>query len=41
LITQQATQARPLQINDEIPDGEILSTEIATNIPVEGVVKGE
>jgi glycosyltransferase 2 family protein len=41
LITQQATQVRPLQINDEIPDGEILSTEIATNIPVEGVVKGE
>jgi uncharacterized membrane protein YbhN (UPF0104 family) len=44
LIIQQATQVRPLQINDgnnEIPDGEILSTEIATNIPVEGVVKGE
>jgi len=44
LIIQQATQVRPLQINDgnnEIPDGEILSTEIATIIPVEGVVKGE
>ncbi len=41
LITQQATQVRQLQINDEIPDGEILSTEIATNMPVEGVVKGE
>jgi uncharacterized membrane protein YbhN (UPF0104 family) len=44
LITQQATQVRPLQVNDgnnEIPDGEILSTEIAINIPVEGVVKGE
>jgi len=44
LIIQQATQVRPLQINDgnnETPDGELLSTEIATNIPVEGVVKGE
>src|SRR5947207_13498772 len=44
LNIQQDTQVRPLQINDgnnEKPDIEILSTEIATNIPVEGVVKGE
>ncbi len=44
LVIQQAAPVRPLQIDDgnnEIPDGEILSTEMATNIPVEGVVKGE
>jgi uncharacterized membrane protein YbhN (UPF0104 family) len=44
LIIQQATQASSLQTNEgnnEFPDGEIFSTEIDTNIPVEGVVKGE
>jgi uncharacterized membrane protein YbhN (UPF0104 family) len=44
LNIQQDSLVRPLQKNDgnsEKPDGEILSTEKATYIPVEGVVKGE
>jgi len=44
LTIQQDTQVRPLQIHDvtnEKAGGEILSTEIPTNVPVEGGVKGE
>jgi len=44
LNIQQDTQVSPLLINDannEKPEIEILSTEISTNIPVEGGVKGE
>jgi len=44
LNIQQDTQVSPLLINDANngkPEIEILSTEISTNIPVEGGVKGE